>query len=83
MTQPSTPASEPRTTHAAASGAGRTPSIGELAALAKDADLRLALYRRRIYLGRGDARRLHELERISHGATDRLRRARDHERTVR
>lgn len=81
MTQPSNPACGPRPTHAPASGAGRTPSIGELAALATHAERRLALYRRRIYLGRGDARRLHELERIAGGAHDRLHRARDHERT--
>jgi hypothetical protein len=35
----------------------------------------VALYRRRIYAGGGDARRLAELERISSGAADRLRRA--------
>jgi hypothetical protein len=51
------------------------PSLDELRALARHADQRLALYRRRIYLGRGDPRRLAELERIAEGAAARLRRA--------
>ena len=50
-------------------------SVAELRALAHHAAQRLALYRRRMYLGRGDARQLAELERISKGAADRLRRA--------
>jgi hypothetical protein len=54
----------------------REPSVAELKALADHADQRLALYRRRVNLGRGDLRRLAELERIAKGAADRLRRAR-------
>ncbi len=83
MTQTSNPASGPRPTHAPASGAARTPSIGELEALATHADRRLALYRRRIYLGRGEPRNLRELERIAAGATARLQRARHDMRTAR
>jgi hypothetical protein len=52
------------------------PSIGELRALSAHAVQRLALYRRRMYLGRGEPRRLAELERIAAGARDRLSRAR-------
>jgi hypothetical protein len=51
------------------------PSLDELRALARHADQRLALYRRRLYLGRGEPRRLAELERIAEGAAQRLRRA--------
>jgi hypothetical protein len=51
------------------------PSAAELRALADHATQRLALYRRRVYLGRGEQRRLAELERIAKGAADRLRRA--------
>jgi hypothetical protein len=80
MTQPSTPACRPHPTHATASGAGRSSSIGELEAETAHAERRLALYRRRIYLGRGDAGRLRELERMAHGAADRLQRARRDER---
>lgn len=76
MTQPSTPACPPHPTHAAASGAGRSSAIGELEALSAHAERQLARYRRRIYLGRGDIARLRELERIAHGAAERLRRAR-------
>jgi hypothetical protein len=50
------------------------PSIEELRAEARYADQRLALYRRKVLLGRGDARRLAELERIADGAGERLRR---------
>ena len=53
----------------------REPSVAELAALAKHASARAALYRRRTYLGRGEPSRLAELERISQGAADRLSRA--------
>ncbi len=53
----------------------REPTVAELKALADHADQRLALYRRRVNLGRGDLRRLAELERIAKGAADRLRRA--------
>jgi hypothetical protein len=54
----------------------RKPTVAELQALADHASQRLALYRRKMYLGRGDPRRLAELERIAAGAADRLRRAR-------
>jgi len=54
----------------------RDPSLAELDALAQHARERLALYRRRVNLGRGDPRRLAELERIAKGAADRARRAR-------
>jgi hypothetical protein len=51
------------------------PSTTELRALADHADQRLALYRRRMYLGRGEPRRLAELQRVAEGAHDRLARA--------
>jgi hypothetical protein len=51
------------------------PSIEELQAEADHAARRLALLRRRIYIGRADPRRLPEYERIAQGAADRLRRA--------
>ena len=51
------------------------PSVAELKALADHAGRRVMLYRRRMYVGRGDAERLAELERIANGATARLRRA--------
>ena len=51
------------------------PSLAELKALADHAGRRVMLYRRRMYVGRGDAERLAELERIASGATARLRRA--------
>jgi hypothetical protein len=51
------------------------PAIAELRASADHAARRLALYRRKVYVGGGDLRRLAELERIAHGATERLRRA--------
>jgi hypothetical protein len=51
------------------------PSVAELRAQADHATRRVALERRRIYLGRGDAQHLAELERIAAGATGRLRRA--------
>jgi hypothetical protein len=47
-----------------------------LRAVAEHAALRVALYRRRTNLGRGEPRRLAELERIAKDAADRLRRAR-------
>jgi hypothetical protein len=56
---------------------GREPSLDELQALASYAAQRLALYKRRVLLGRGELTRLAELERISAGAAARLRRARD------
>jgi hypothetical protein len=54
---------------------GREPSIEELRDEARYAQDRLALYRRKVLLGRGEARRLAELERVAAGAADRLRRA--------
>jgi hypothetical protein len=51
------------------------PGLTELRAEADHATRRVALERRRLYLGRGDAQRLAELERIAAGATGRLRRA--------
>jgi hypothetical protein len=56
-------------------GDGREPSVEELRAAAAHASRRVALYRRRIYAGGGEPRRLAELERISAGAAERLRRA--------
>ena len=53
------------------------PSLTELRALVAHAEQRLALYRRRVYLGRGDPRRLAELERELTGARGRLRTAKD------
>jgi hypothetical protein len=53
----------------------RDPSLAELRAAAEHAALRVALCRRRTYLGRGEPQRLAELERIAKGAADRLRRA--------
>lgn len=52
------------------------PSAAELEALADHARRRVALYRRRVYVGRGDAGHLSELERIADGAVARMRRAR-------
>ncbi len=53
----------------------REPSLPELRAAAADAERRLALYRRRVYLGRGEPGRLAELERIAAGAASRVRAA--------
>jgi hypothetical protein len=53
------------------------PHIADLRAESKHAARRLALYRRRVYLGRADGARLAEYERIAHGAAQRLRRAED------
>ena len=54
-------------------------ALVELRAAAEDARGRLARYRRRVYLGRGEPQRLAELERIASGAADRLRRAQAHD----
>ena len=54
----------------------RQTSVAEFAALARHAATRVALYRRRVYLGRGEPRKLAELERESAGAHDRWKRAR-------
>ena len=56
---------------------GREPSLEELRAEAVHASQRLALYRRKILLGRGDDRVLASPQRISDGARDRLRRAQE------
>jgi hypothetical protein len=50
--------------------------LAELEAVAAHASQRAALYRRRVLLGRGEPRRLAELERRASGAEARLRRAR-------
>ena len=55
----------------------RAVALREFEAVARHAEQQLALYRRRIYLGRGEPRRLAELERESEGAAGRLRRARE------
>jgi hypothetical protein len=54
---------------------GREPSLEELRAEAAHAAQRLALYRRKVLLGRGDQRVLASRQRISDGAADRLHRA--------
>jgi hypothetical protein len=53
----------------------REPSLAELRALSEHASRRVALYRRKMYTGRGEPLRLAELERIASGAADRLKRA--------
>lgn len=50
-------------------------AIADLRAQSEHAALRLSLYRRRVYLGRADGRRLAEYERTARGAADRLHRA--------
>jgi hypothetical protein len=55
---------------------GGEPSLAELAAEADHASQRLALYRRRVNLGRGNPQRLAELQRVADGAASRLQRAR-------
>lgn len=52
-----------------------SPPLNELRAVAQHAAQRLALYRRRVYLGRGTQHGLAELERTAKIAADRLRRA--------
>lgn len=72
---PSTP-HEPRALRPDADAARqRDPSIAELRALLAHAVQQLALYRRRVYLGWGEPRRLAELERIAAGARHRLTRS--------
>jgi hypothetical protein len=56
--------------------AAPAPSLAELKALSVHASHRVAVYRRRTYVGQGDPKRLAELERIAHGAAERLRAAR-------
>lgn len=54
----------------------REPSIAELQAEADHARDKVALYRRKLYAGGGDVRRMAELEREASGAAGRLQRAR-------
>lgn len=49
----------------------RNPSAEELRAEAVYAEERAALYRRKVLLGRGEPRRLAELERVAAGAKSR------------
>lgn len=51
------------------------PTLDQLRVESRYARDRLALYRRRVLLGRGDPRRLAELQRIADGALQRLQRA--------
>ena len=53
------------------------PTLRELPAVAKHASDRLALYRRRVYVGGGNLPRLAELQRIADGAAKRLATAKD------
>ena len=53
----------------------REPTLADLRAESEHATLRLALYRRRMYVGRADGARLAEYERRAKGAADRLHRA--------
>lgn len=52
------------------------PKIAELEAEARHAAERLALYQRKVHMGKGTPQRLAELQRIAEGAAGRLRRAR-------
>lgn len=54
----------------------RRATLAELQAQAAYAAERLALYRRRMYLGRGEPRILAERERAAAGAAERLEQAR-------
>jgi hypothetical protein len=56
--------------------APREPSIVELTAEATHAAGRVALYERKLYAGRGEPRRLVELQREAAGAAERLALAR-------
>lgn len=49
--------------------------LEELRAEARFADERVTLYRRRMYMGKGEQRRLEELIRVAEGARGRLQRA--------
>ena len=55
---------------------GRETPLAELAAEAKHTAGRVALYQQKLYAGRGDPRRLAELQREAAGAADRLALAR-------
>ncbi len=59
----------------------RDPTVAELSALARYATERVTLYRRKLFSGGGEPRRLVELQRVADGATVRLERARSHEET--
>ena len=68
---------KPSVTDQAEPRRGREPSLPELEALATHAEQRVALYQRRMYLGRGEQRRFEELQRVATGAAARVGRARD------
>jgi hypothetical protein len=53
--------------------AGREPSLAELTGEARYTAERVALYRRKLFTGQGEPRRLAELERRAAGAAARLR----------
>jgi hypothetical protein len=53
------------------------PRIQELEAEAQHAAERLALYQRKMFMGRGTPQRFAELQRVADGAAQRLRRARE------
>jgi hypothetical protein len=53
----------------------REPSLAELEAESRHAASRVALYRQRLYAGKGDPRGLAELERAAAGAAARLKAA--------
>ena len=55
----------------------RAPSLAELEHEARHTATRVALYRQKLYAGRGDTRRLAELEREAAGAAQRRRTARE------
>lgn len=52
--------------------APREPNLLELSAEASHTASRVALYQQKLYAGRGDARRLAELQREAAGAAERL-----------
>jgi hypothetical protein len=56
--------------------ASRAPSLAELKAEADHTASRVALYQQKLYAGRGDTRRLAELQREAAGAAERLSSAR-------
>lgn len=56
---------------------GRRTSLAELKADAAHTATRVALYQQKLYAGRGDLRRLAELQREAAGAAERLARAED------
>jgi hypothetical protein len=54
----------------------RAPSLAQLTAEADHTATRVALYQQKLYAGRGDVRRLAELQREAAGAAERLSLAR-------